>query len=81
MNRVEAGIPENPICAGCGKELAEPFGWCSNCAMAYCADCGEGHYCLTECRARGCLAGFCVRTVEKGVLGPWKVPAAPRETE
>ncbi len=78
MNRLETGIPVDPRCAGCGSALEEPFGWCSNCREAFCAECGAGHYCLPECRVKGCLAGFCVREVRDGVLGPWR--SVSRET-
>jgi hypothetical protein len=79
MNRVEAGIPDQVTCADCVRDLQEPFGWCSNCRAAYCLDCGEGHYCLPVCKARGCLAGFCIRTVSDGEIGPWKVPTVRME--
>jgi hypothetical protein len=76
MERHAAGIPDNPICAGCGIAVAEPFGWCSNCAQAFCDDCAAVHFCLPECPARGCLAGYCVRRVNDGRLSAeWRVPA------
>jgi hypothetical protein len=78
MERVEAGIPDNPTCAGCGAALVEPFGWCSNCAAAYCDACAAVHFCLPSCQAAGCLAGFCVRRVEAGKLSlQWRTPAPP----
>src|SRR5262245_35257190 len=46
IDRRAAGIPEGPNCAGCGVELDEPFGWCSNCRAAFCANCGDQHFCM-----------------------------------
>ena len=75
IERSKAGIPDAPTCAACGVALAEPFDWCSNCQEAYCHRCGQEHYCHDGCRAAGCIAGLCVRTVENGRLSTqWKTP-------
>ena len=75
IDRNEAGIPDEPCCASCGVKLGEPFGWCSNCREAFCANCGREHYCNEHCRTAGCFAGLCVRSVADGVLSPiWKRP-------
>jgi hypothetical protein len=68
ISRSKAGIPEAPLCASCGLALQEPFGWCSNCAAAYCLDCGRSHFCKDTCEAAGCIAGLCVRRVADGRL-------------
>jgi hypothetical protein len=76
IDRRLAGIPPAPNCASCGIALAEPFGWCSNCAEAYCLDCGRQHYCTEGCRAAGCIVGLCVRRVDGGLLSTvWERPA------
>jgi hypothetical protein len=78
MDRREAGIPDLPICAGCGAALAEPFAWCSNCAVAFCDACARRHYCLPTCQAAGCIAGLCVRKVSNGQLSnQWPKPPLP----
>jgi hypothetical protein len=74
INRQRAGIPDNPICVTCGVVLTEPFGWCSNCTLAFCDACGGQHFCLPTCQAAGCIVGFCVRRVEGGLLGEWRRP-------
>ena len=78
--RFQAGIPDEPQCATCGQTLSEPFGWCSNCRLAYCEACGRSHYCQPTCQAAGCLAGFCVRAVVDGRLSTeWKRPESVRK--
>jgi hypothetical protein len=68
-------LPADPVCAGCGVALAEPFGYCGNCRAAYCLACGRGHFCLPSCPASGCKAGLCVRLVSGGVLAEtWGLP-------
>ena len=74
-DRTDAGIPDAPICADCGIDLVEPFGWCSNCQAAYCFACGNGHYCKPTCATAGCLVGLCVRIVDGGRLGSWRQPS------
>lgn len=74
VDRLVAGIPDNPICGVCGIALNEPFGWCSNCGLAFCDGCGRLHFCLPSCQAAGCHAGLCVRRVKDGVLGGWRRP-------
>ncbi len=61
-------LPADPRCDSCDVPLQEPFGWCSNCAAAYCLDCGRRHFCQPSCRESGCLAGLCVRLVRDGRL-------------
>jgi hypothetical protein len=74
-DRGPARIPEHPQCAICTIALSEPFGWCSNCSAAYCFACGRNHFCMESCLTSGCLAGFCVRVVNKGVLAAtWGLP-------
>jgi hypothetical protein len=73
--RTEIELPTEPVCAGCDVALAEPYGYCSNCRVAYCFACGRGHYCTAGCAAAGCLAGLCVREVRGGVLSStWGLP-------
>ncbi|HET7056052.1 MAG TPA: hypothetical protein VFI12_06290 [Thermomicrobiales bacterium] len=75
MDRSAAGIPDDPICAGCGVALNEPFGWCSNCSAAFCDACAATHFCLPTCQAAGCIAGLCVRRVSDGHLSlEWRKP-------
>ncbi len=79
MDRSTAGIPENPICAGCGVALREPLGWCSNCHAAFCDACGSRHFCKPTCQDAGCIAGLCVRQVNNGHLSlQWRT--APKGT-
>jgi hypothetical protein len=79
IDRRAAGIPDAPRCADCGVGLEEPFGWCSNCRAAFCAACGDQHFCMERCKAAGCIAGLCVRDVNDGVLSlEWKRPGSPR---
>lgn len=68
IERAKAGIPDRVRCDVCGIDLAEPFGWCSNCAKAFCDACGRRHYCKPTCAAAGCIAGLCVRSVDNGRL-------------
>ena len=78
--RFQAGIPDESQCATCGQTLSEPFGWCSNCRLAYCEACGRSHYCQPTCQAAGCLAGFCLRTVDAGLLSTkWRHPESVRK--
>ena len=82
MDRAIAGIPDNPICAGCGIALSEPFGWCSNCRAAFCAACGRKHFCKPTCQAAGCIAGLCVRQVKDGRLSlEWRKPGGGLRVE
>lgn len=37
--------------------------------LLLCLDCARAHFCTTECGARGCLAGLCVKEVRDGVVG------------
>ena len=68
-------LPASPQCADCDAALAEPYGWCSGCRKAYCFRCGREHYCTPNCHANGCLAGLCVRVVERGTLAAtWGLP-------
>ena len=68
-------LSAKPVCADCGVELAEPFGYCTNCRAAYCLTCGREHFCLPSCPAAGCRAGLCVRLVSGGVLAErWGLP-------
>ena len=71
----EIELPREPVCAECGSALTEPYGYCSNCRIALCFDCGRGHYCTSTCAASGCLVGLCVRQVRGGVLSTtWGLP-------
>ena len=68
-------LPREPVCAGCGAALSEPYGWCSGCRAAYCFPCGRRHFCTPACPANGCIAGLCVRLVENGTLSAsWGLP-------
>jgi hypothetical protein len=69
-------LPTDPVCAGCGTALSEPYGYCSNCRAAFCFACERAHYCQPGCAAAGCLAGLCVRQVKEGVLSStWGLPS------
>jgi hypothetical protein len=77
LRRREIELPTQPVCAGCNAALTEPYGYCSNCRVAFCFACGRGHYCLPGCAESGCLAGLCVRQVKDGVLSStWGLPAS-----
>ncbi len=68
-------LPESPLCAGCGIDLTESYGWCGGCRKAYCVPCGRRHFCTPSCVANGCRAGLCVRLVAGGVLSEtWGLP-------
>jgi hypothetical protein len=68
-------LPEHPLCADCGIELTEPYGWCGGCRKAYCLPCGRLHFCAPTCPANGCHAGLCVRLVAGGMLSEtWGLP-------
>jgi hypothetical protein len=36
--------------------------------LLLCIDCARTHLCTSECAARGCLPGLCVREVRDGVV-------------
>lgn len=74
-NRREPDLPADPVCAVCGRSLAEPYGYCGNGRAAFCFPCGRAHFCLPSCGESGCLAGLCVRVVSGGVLSKtWGLP-------
>lgn len=44
-------------------------GVCEVCGgMRLCLDCARAHLCTSECAARGCQAGLCVKEVRNGVV-------------
>ena len=68
-------LPEDPVCADCGRPLTEPYGYCGNCRATYCFACGRAHYCTPSCPELGCRPGLCVRLVSGGVLAKtWGLP-------
>ncbi len=56
--------------ATCGHTVDQArHGICEVCrGMLLCVDCAPAHLCTTECRARGCVAGRCVREVNDGIV-------------
>ncbi len=56
--------------ATCGHPIdPQRHGICEVChGMLLCVECARTHYCTSECRARGCVAGLCVRGVRDGVV-------------
>ncbi|HEU5432032.1 MAG TPA: hypothetical protein VFU81_10225 [Thermomicrobiales bacterium] len=68
-------LPPNPRCARCSSALADRFGWCGNCRVALCFECGRAHFCTLGCAAAGCIAGRCVRLAEGGrLVAAWGLP-------
>ena len=42
---------------------------CAVCdGLVLCIDCARTHLCTSECAARGCRAGLCVKEVRDGVV-------------
>ena len=37
--------------------------------LVLCMDCARTHLCTSECAARGCFEGLCVKEVRDGVVG------------
>jgi hypothetical protein len=71
-------LPGIVSCHDCAVVLAEPYGWCSNCSVAYCYPCARQHFCLPSCAEAGCIAGRCVRVHSAGELAAeWGVPDDP----
>lgn len=63
--------PDMPVRRDCGHAPLEHerHAICEVCdGMLLCLDCARTHFCTTECPARGCLAGLCVREVHRGVV-------------
>ncbi len=56
--------------ATCGHTIdPRRHGICEVCrGMLLCVECARVHYCTSECRVRGCVAGLCVREVQDGVI-------------
>jgi len=59
MSAADCGHPIDPqhhaACEVCG-------------GTRLCLDCARAHLCTSECAARGCLPGLCVKEVRDGVL-------------
>ena len=60
----------NTSAASCGHEIApNHHAICELCrGMRLCLECARSHYCTSECAARGCIAGLCVKEVRDGIV-------------
>lgn len=73
--RERPALPVAPLCADCGDQLVNRYGWCGGCRRAYCFPCGRAHFCTPSCPGNGCHVGLCVREVRDGVLAEtWGLP-------